>query len=180
MSSDPRNQRGEGDSSGRLWLTDLLWRLGCVQFGDFTLGRTVRNSPVFINPKLIISRPGDLARIASLIEGELRMALSMRNHPIQPFELIAGVPIGGLHIATALSLQMGQPLLYVRPPRARENTEARVEIEGTYRPGQTALVVDDLASGGGSLACMYIKASGLGASKGKRPVTQRNRSTPTA
>ena len=152
MSSDPHNHRDEADSSGRLWLTDLLWRLGCVQFGDFTLGHTVRNSPVFINPKLIISRPGGLARIASLIEGELRMALSMRNHPIQPFELIAGVPIGGLHIATALSLQMGQPLLYVRPPRAGESTEARVEIEGTYRPGQIALVVDDLASGGGSLA----------------------------
>lgn len=144
-------ERRAGDSRGRLWLTDLLWRLGCVQFGDFTLGRTVQNSPVFINPKLIIARPGGLARIATLIEDELRMALSMRNRPVQPFQLIAGVPIGGLHIATALSLQMGQPLLYVRPRLSWDDPATRVEIEGIYRPGQTALVVDDLAAGGGSL-----------------------------
>lgn len=151
-----------GDSRGRLWLADLLWRLGCVQFGDFTLGRTVRNSPVFINPKLIISRPGGLARIASLIEDELRMALSMRNRPVQPFELIAGVPIGGLHIATALSLQMGTPLLYVRPRRA-DAAEARVEIEGIYRPGQTAIVMDDLAAGGGSLVetALRLREAGI-------------------
>ncbi len=156
-------ERGAGDSRGRLWLADLLWRLGCVQFGDFTLGRTVRNSPVFINPKLIISRPGGLARIASLIEDELRMALSMRNRPVQPFELIAGVPIGGLHIATALSLQMGEPLLYVRPRRSWEDAEARVEIEGIYRPGQTALVVDDLAAGGGSLVetALRLREAGI-------------------
>ena len=156
-------ERGAGDSRGRLWLADLLWRLGCVQFGDFTLGRTVRNSPVFINPKLIISRPGGLARIASLIEDELRMALSMRNRPVQPFQLIAGVPIGGLHIATALSLQMGQPLLYVRPGHSWEGDEARVEIEGIYRPGDTALVVDDLAAGGGSLVktALRLREAGI-------------------
>ena len=47
-------------------------------------------------------------------------------------------------LLAALSLQMGQPLLYVRPRRS-DAAEARVEIEGIYRPGQTALVVDDLA-----------------------------------
>ncbi len=152
--------RGSGE---RLWLTDLLWRLGCVQFGDYTLGRTVQNSPVFINPKLIIARPGGLARIARLIEDELRTALSMRTRPVHPFQLIAGVPIGGLHIATALSLQMGQPLLYVRP-RPQWNTLAtRVEIEGIYRPGHTALVVDDLAAGGGSLVetVLQLREAGI-------------------
>ena len=150
--SGPRGRAGGERGSGeRLWLTELLWRLGCVQFGDYTLGRTVQHSPVFINPKLIIARPGGLARIARLIEDELRTALTLRNRPVHPFQLIAGVPIGGLHIATALSLQMGLPLLYVRPRAAWDTGATRVEIEGIYRPGNTALVVDDLSAGGGSL-----------------------------
>ncbi|MCY4639621.1 MAG: phosphoribosyltransferase family protein [Chloroflexi bacterium] len=163
MSGAGGRARGERGSGERLWLTDLLWRLGCVQFGDYTLGRTVENSPVFVNPKLIIARPGGLARIARLIDDELRTALSLRHRPVQPFQLIAGVPIGGLHIATALSLQMGQPLLYVRPRPAWDTRASRVEIEGIYRPGNTALVVDDLAAGGGSLveAVLRLREAGI-------------------
>jgi orotate phosphoribosyltransferase/uridine monophosphate synthetase len=141
--------RGASDAGGRFWLADVLWRLGGVQFGDFSLGRTVRHSPVYINPKLIIARPAALSRVATLIEEELRMAMAMRKHPIASFDLIAGVPIGGLHIATALALQMRTPLLYARPDGTTE--DERPHIEGIYRPGQVALVVDDLATGGGSL-----------------------------
>ena len=64
--------------------------------------------------------------------------------------MIAGVPIGGLHIATALSLQMQLPMIYARPGVATDEG-VRPHIEGVYRPGQTALIVDDLAAGGGSL-----------------------------
>jgi orotate phosphoribosyltransferase/uridine monophosphate synthetase len=110
----------------------------------------VRHSPVYINPKLIIARPAALARVATLIEEELRMAMAMRKHPITSFDLIAGVPIGGLHVATALALQMRTPLLYARPDGG-DAEEERPRIEGIYRPGQVGLVVDDLATGGGSL-----------------------------
>jgi orotate phosphoribosyltransferase len=142
---------GASDVTGRFWLADVLWRLGGVQFGDFSLGRTVRHSPVYINPKLIIARPAALSRVATLIEDEVRMAMVRRNHPIAAFDLIAGVPIGGLHVATALALQMRTPLLYVRPGAASDAEEERPRIEGIYRPGQRALIVDDLATGGGSL-----------------------------
>jgi len=43
------------DPDERLWLAEELWRLGGIQFGDFSLGRTVRHSPVYLNPKLLIS-----------------------------------------------------------------------------------------------------------------------------
>ena len=138
------------DPQSRLWLCEALWRLGGVQFGDFSLGRTVRHSPVYLNPKLLISRPGTLSRAASLIESELQMAMTRRKQPVAPFDVIAGVPIGGLHLATALSLQMMVPLLYARPDVSGED-DARPYIEGVYRPGQTAVIVDDLAAGGGSL-----------------------------
>lgn len=142
---------GDDQPQGRLWLADLLWSLGCVQFGDFSLGRTVRNSPVYINPKLLISQPDSLAHVAKLIDDELQLAMSMRNPHVERFDLVAGVPIGGLHIATALSLQMGRPLIYPRFRMTEEDLGERPQIEGSYGPGQTALLVDDLAAGGGSL-----------------------------
>ena len=131
---------------GRLWLAEALWKLGSIQFGDYSLGRTVRNSPVYVNAKLLISRPAELQRTAQLIADELRMGQAMRNRQVEPFETIAGVPIGGLHIATALSLETGSPLLYVRPTRA-----------------QGTVIVDDLAAGGGSLVetVERLRESGL-------------------
>lgn len=138
----------DGSQRGRFWLADVLWQLGAIQFGDFSLGRTARHSPVHVNPKLIIARPEALARVAALLDEELRMAMARRKNQVAQFDLVAGVPIGGLHIATALALQAETPLLYVRPG---VEDEERPHIEGIYRPGQTAIVVDDLATGGGSL-----------------------------
>jgi len=140
----------DGDPQGRLWLAETLWRIGAIQFGDFSLGRTVRNSPVYVNAKLLISRPDAMKRTARLIHDELDLAMAMRNRTVEPFDAIAGVPIGGLHIATALALQMDRPLLYLRPPRSPDEVMAP-HVEGIYRPGQRVLVVDDLAAGGGSL-----------------------------
>jgi orotate phosphoribosyltransferase len=142
---------GVGDGpKGPLWIAELMWELGCVQFGDFSAGRTARNSPVYLNPKLLVSRPDALARVASLIEAEVQMKIALRNRQIEPFDLIAGVPIGGLHIATALALQMRVPLIYARTDPLALLGE-RTHIEGIYRPGQTAIIVDDLATGGGSI-----------------------------
>ncbi|MCA9847551.1 MAG: phosphoribosyltransferase [Dehalococcoidia bacterium] len=144
------SERENDDAQGRLWLADTLWRLGAIQFGDFSLGRTVRNSPVYVNAKLLISRPDALKRTVRLIQDELELGMAMRNRVVEPFDAIAGVPIGGLHIATALSLQMDRPLLYLRPARDPDEVLAP-HVEGIYRPGQHVLVVDDLAAGGGSL-----------------------------
>jgi len=138
------------DPQGRLWLAETLWKLGALQFGDFSLGRTVRNSPVYVNAKLLISRPDALKRAVRLIQDELELGMAMRNRLVEPFDSIAGVPIGGLHIATALSLQMDKPLLYLRPPRDPDEV-LDPQVEGIYRPGHRVLIVDDLAAGGGSL-----------------------------
>ena len=138
------------DAQGRLWLADVLWRLGGVQFGDFSLGRTVRNSPVYVNAKLLISRPDALKRTIALIADEIELGMVMRNRTFEPFDAIAGVPIGGLHLATALALRLDKPMLYVRPPREADEVTAP-HVEGIYRPGERTLIIDDLAAGGGSL-----------------------------
>ena len=150
------------ESRGRLWLAETLWRLGGLQFGDFSLGRTVRNSPVYLNAKLLISRPDALKRTVALIADEVELGMARRNRTVDPFDGLAGVPIGGLYLATALALRMDRPLLYVRPPREADEVAAP-HIEGIYRPGERVLVVDDLATGGGSLVetIVALREAGL-------------------
>ena len=136
-----------GDSAkGNLWLAKELWDLGAVQFGEFNIGRTLR-SPLYLNPRLLVSNPQALSRVARVIKEETETMLSMRNPTVSPFSLVAGVPFGGLHLATAFSLATKVPLIYLHP---RKDGSGNV-IEGNFVPGQTVLVIDDLITGGTSV-----------------------------
>ena len=131
-----------------LWLARALWELGAVTFGDYTLGGSTVNSPVFINPKLLISNPTALRVAAKLMYQEVTLAQSLRRTKAQPYDVVAGVPVGGLLLATAYSLESSTPLIY---PRTKpEGTGAR-GVEGRYSPGSRALLVDDLITGGRSV-----------------------------
>lgn len=132
---------------GNLWLAEELWKLGAIEFGDFTLGRTAVHSPVHINVRRLISNPKALARCARIIREELETLMSMRNPHVSPFTLVAGVPFGGLHLATAFSLNIVTPMIYIHPP----STDKANVIEGIYVRGQTCLIIDDLITGGGSI-----------------------------
>ena len=130
-----------------LWLADTLWELGAVQFGKFTLGRTTVDSPVYVNLRLLIGHPTALWRVGHIIWDELQALQRMRNPQVEPFDLVAGVPFGGLHIATAFSLTAKIPLIYLHP----RLDDLGNDIEGIYRPNQQALIMDDLLAGGGSI-----------------------------
>jgi orotate phosphoribosyltransferase len=133
--------------AGNLWLAEELWKLDAIGFGDFTVGRTAVHSPVYINVRRLISNPKALARCARIIRDELEALMSMRNPHVQPFTLVAGVPFGGLHVATAFSLNVWTPMIYIHPPGT---TKADL-IEGAYVRGQSCLIIDDLITGGGSI-----------------------------
>ena len=133
--------------AGNLWLAEELWKLNAIDFGDFTLGRTAVHSPIYVNLRRLISNPKALGRCARIIRDELATLMSMRHPHVQPFTLVAGVPFGGLHVATAFSLTVKTPMIYIHPPAA-----AKADlIEGLYVRGQTCLVIDDLITGGGSI-----------------------------
>jgi orotate phosphoribosyltransferase/uridine monophosphate synthetase len=132
---------------GNLWLAEELWKLNAIEFGDFTLGRTAVHSPIYINLRRLISNPKALARCAKIIREELETLMSMRNPHVQPFTLVAGVPFGGLHVATAFSLNVSTPMIYIHPPA----TDKADVIEGIFVRGQTCLIIDDLITGGGSI-----------------------------
>ncbi len=130
-----------------LWLAETLWKLGAVQFGSFTLGRTTVDSPVYVNLRLLVGHPTALWRAAHIIWDEIQALQSMLHPQVQPFDLAAGVPIGGLHIATAFSLTAKVPMIYLHP----RVDEMGKDIEGIYHPNQQALIIDDLLAGGGSI-----------------------------
>lgn len=137
----------ELSSQSNLWLADTLWRLGAVQFGDFTLGRTTVHSPIYVNLRLLIAHPTALARAAQILLQELTTLQSMRNPQVDPFDLVCGVPFGGLTIGQAFSLASKVPLIYLHPHK----DDLESDVEGLYHPSQTALIIDDLITGGGSI-----------------------------
>ena len=144
--------------TGNLWLADTLWKLGAIQFGDFTLGRTAVHSPVHVNLRLLISKPAALQRAARVIRDEVATRQKKLNPQVAPFQLVAGVPFGGLHLATAYSLMAKVPMISVRPHHADG-----VRIEGLHESGQTVLLVDDLITGGHSILDMaqQLREQGL-------------------
>lgn len=134
-------------SQSNLWLADTLWRLGAVQFGDFTLGRTTVHSPIHVNLRLLIAHPTALAKAAHILQTEIATLQSMRHPQVDPFDLVCGVPFGGLIVAQAFSLAAKVPLVYLHP----RTDDLGSDVEGLYHPSQTALLMDDLITGGGSL-----------------------------
>jgi len=131
-----------------LWLARTLYDLGAIQFGDFTLGRSTVNSPVYVDLRVLLGQPRILRYAARLIQQETSYGQLMRHRKCDPFDLVAGVPFGGLHLATAFSLATDVPMIYHRPGRGDDNAPT---IEGSYNPSQRVLVIDDLATSGGSL-----------------------------
>jgi orotate phosphoribosyltransferase len=142
-----------------LWLADTLWKLGAVQFGDFTLGRSTVHSPVYINLRLLIGHPTALWRVAHVLLDELQALQQMRHPQVAHFDLVAGVPFGGLHVATAFSLTAKVPMIYLHP---RMDDLGR-DIEGLYSPSQHVLIMDDLITGGGSIleTALHLEECGL-------------------
>ena len=131
-----------------LWLAEALFRLGGVKFGNFTIGRTTVNSPIYVDPKVLLREPRILARAAQLIKSEIDAGLAMREPRFHSFDLVAGVPYGGLHLATAYSLISDVPVIYGIPPKA---PDGEPKIEGRYKEGEGVLIIDDLMTTGGSL-----------------------------
>ncbi len=152
--------RAHDPDPGNLWLARSLWDSGAVQFGTFNLGATL-DSPIYVNPRRLIGNPHTLRRIGELLGDETRTLTGMLHPHLSPFELVAGVPLGGLHLATAFSLTADVPLIYVHP-RARADDRYE-EIEGAYFPGQTVLLVDDLITGGSSVVdtAETLRSAGL-------------------
>lgn len=135
-------------SLDNLWLAQILFDLGGVQFGNFTVSESTVSSPIFVNPKVLISNPTALRVASKLMQQEIDLAQSLRRPRVHAFSLIAGVPVGGLLLATAYSLETNIPLIYAR---SRPEGTGKRGVEGNFVAGDTAIIIDDLITRGSSI-----------------------------
>jgi orotate phosphoribosyltransferase len=132
-------------AESNLDLAQALYDLGGVEFGSFNLGPTAGTSPIYLNPRVVISHPTVMRQFARLVHYEIQADQQRRRPRLAHFGAVAGVPMGGLHLATAYSLVSDTPLIYLR------SNEDDPVIEGRVIPGQTVLIIDDLMTGGTSI-----------------------------
>lgn len=119
-------------------LVEGLLSMGCIQFGEFTL-KSGLVSPIYIDLRRLVTFPGWMTQVAAVYIQQLSQL---------EFDRIAGLPYAALPIATAISLQGNYPLIY--PRKDVKDYGTGMAIEGIYHPGETVVVIDDLATTGGS------------------------------
>lgn len=131
-------------------LSDGLLSAGCIKFGSFTL-KSGLQSPIYIDLRQIISHPKLLSEVA---QAYLPLLSTLQ------FSRIVGLPYAAIPIATAISLAGNYPMIYPRKEVKTYGTKA--EIEGEYHAGETVVVIDDLATTGGSKFEAIEKLTGVG------------------
>jgi len=115
-----------------------LHEIGAIKFGEFTLKSGIK-SPIYIDLRLLISFPKVLKLIS---EAMIEVAKELE------FQVIAGIPYTALPIATAISINQNWPMVYAR--KEVKDYGTRKKIEGVFNEGDTALIIDDLITTGGS------------------------------
>jgi uridine monophosphate synthetase len=131
-------------------LADGLLEAGCIKFGEFTLKSGLK-SPIYIDLRRLVTYSRLLAQVAGAYLPVLEKL---------QFDRLAGLPYAAIPIVTAIGLQAGYPVIYPRKEIKTYGTKA--EIEGEYQAGETAVVVDDLTTTGGSKFEGIEKLTGAG------------------
>lgn len=123
-------------------LKESLMRCGALLYGEFTLA-SGKKSSYYIDIKKASTDPGVLSEMAE------EMAETIGRRGIE-FDRIAGVVLGSIPLAVALSLRTGAPFVMVRKERKEHGTGKL--IEGQLQPGDKVLVVEDVVTSAGSSA----------------------------
>ncbi|MFK7804229.1 MAG: orotate phosphoribosyltransferase [Anaerolineae bacterium] len=117
--------------------------------GDFLLRSGIRATEYF-DKYLFEANPVILREIANHMVGLL---------PVQ-FDQLAGLEMGGIPIATALSLEIERPALFVRK-EAKEYGTCKL-AEGGEIKGQELVIIEDVVTSGGAIldAVRELRARG--------------------
>jgi orotate phosphoribosyltransferase len=116
-------------------LRQMLKELNVVQTGEFVLA-SGRKSSYFVNIKRASTDPRVLRGIAKAIS------------PHIDGRKIAGMALGAVPLAVAVALETDMPYVMVR--KSAKDHGAKDQIEGDVEPGDEFVVIEDVATTGGS------------------------------
>ncbi len=111
--------------------------------GQFTL-RSGRTSKYYLDKYLFSTRPEVLGPLGVLFAHrirELEARLGVR------LDRLAGAELGGIPLVTASSLQTGIPCIFIRNKKKDYGTAK--QLEGAIKPGEHAILLEDVATTGG-------------------------------
>jgi len=123
----------------------MLLEIEAVHFNSatpFTLASGLP-SPTYIDCRKLISYP----RIRSVLMDFLVVTV-LRDAGFEAFDTIAGGETAGIPFAALVAERLALPMTYVRKKPKGYGRNAR--IEGKMTPGERVLLVEDLATDGGS------------------------------
>ncbi len=123
-------------------LADVLFRIGALRFGKFTLS-SGRASSYYLDLRVIPSYPDAYAMV---VEAYRELADRIGG---PSFDAIGGVATAGVTIASPLAFVLKKPMVYVR--REEKGHGLGRLVEGAVIPGWKVLVVDDLVTSGESV-----------------------------
>lgn len=126
---------------------------GALQFGEFTLASGAK-SDYYVDIKKASTDPKVLYLISQLM-AEMIQASGKR------YDRIAGVVLGSVPLAAALSLATGIPYVMVRKEKKDHGTSKL--IEGVLNKGDTVLVVEDVITSAGSSISAIVTLREAGA-----------------
>ena len=114
-----------------------------IRFGDFTLA-SGKKSPYYVDLRLVPSYPHQFRKMVKYLQDEI-----IKVTGLDKFDSLVSVPTGGLVIASALAIEIVKPLIYVRSKPKDYGTSK--SIEGKIWEGLKAVMIDDVATTGGSV-----------------------------
>ena len=120
---------------------DLINRLiecNCVKIGKYTL-RNGNISRYYFDMKNLISYPKLLSEIGDLMYEIIK----------DRCDVICGVPMGGLPLATYISTRYGIPMII--PRKTTKGYGMEKQIEGEYTKDTTCIIIEDVITTGSSI-----------------------------
>lgn len=124
-------------------LAMVLVKVSAFQLGTFTLA-SGKLSSYYVDLRAVPSFPGAYRYVVDAYIALVKNVVGLDN-----FDVIAGVPTAGLAFSSPVALETEKPMIYVR--KEAKDYGRKKRIEGTIKPGDRVLVLDDVITTGHSV-----------------------------